>query len=294
MQNDDKRKYLRLNVDILVKYSIPGQKDTKETTSHNISTGGIQLDLTEQVANKTILSMEIYLPNNPKPIPSNGEVIWQAEKPNLAGKIPTGVKYLQSSYASMEKLTNFLLKYIKHLLVAKKEETASQPEEAVNLREMLTRERRMLGDKSPTINAPSFLMKEMNIPGDKVRYCRIQSGVSIKFKLAGSAEEESTSFSQYVSGGAVWLLLERQLPDGINMLVKLDLPEEKAVVTVAGTVESSSGKIYCDDKHMLTLYETKVKFSNIGQDDREMLIRYVYSCRHDYIMLGKNPPSDWV
>jgi len=78
MRNAEKRKFPRLSFDTELKYKIlnsPSPK-TKKSRVKNISTGGLCIMLLEKVKIETSLKLEIFLPNEDKPIIAKGKVAW--------------------------------------------------------------------------------------------------------------------------------------------------------------------------------------------------------------------------
>jgi len=289
----ERRHYVRIKTALPVRYGpVDRPEPLKTAVTTDVGINGIGMVVGEKLAVGTRLRLEIGLPDVKKPAQAIGKVIWQDDAESGAGKI-TGIEYIDVDSWEIEKLTNFVLNHLKGLLSDKHTLLKTLPDRH-DVEALFHREIRLPGDNSPAIKPPDFLTHEITIPGDMVRYCRIQSGMLLKYSVAGGAVQENRSLCQYVSGGAVWLLLDQPLKPKTVVKLRLDIPNTAKTIITNAQVESSVGRTYCDDKHTITLFETKIRFTDISQPDRAQIIRYVYSCRRDYFMLGKHPPSEWI
>jgi len=77
---EERRKYVRLDAKVSVKYRILERgQPIKESGSKDIGGGGIRLHLNEYLSKDTPLELEITLPAEPKPILAEGLVVWSKE-----------------------------------------------------------------------------------------------------------------------------------------------------------------------------------------------------------------------
>ena len=75
---DEKRKHKRVGISLFVRYKTPNSKTWHETIALNISPGGILLTLKENLKLGTEIEMDIYLPDEKKPIEAVGKVVWNS------------------------------------------------------------------------------------------------------------------------------------------------------------------------------------------------------------------------
>lgn len=94
----ERRNTDRLNIILEVKYYIDGK--IAAIKSVDISAGGIRLLLDEKIERKTVLHLEMKLPNHEHIIKTTGEVVWskesiEDEKGTAKRLFSTGVKFLK-------------------------------------------------------------------------------------------------------------------------------------------------------------------------------------------------------
>ncbi len=75
----ERRKYLRLEASVKVKYTVIGKPGTIKVFSKNISAGGLALLLDEQLAIDTPLQLQIKLPDLKASIRAIAQVVWQKD-----------------------------------------------------------------------------------------------------------------------------------------------------------------------------------------------------------------------
>ena len=73
----ERRKYMRLEASVKVKYTIIGKPGTIKVFSKDISAGGLCLLLDEQLAVDTPLQLEIRIPDLKEPFHTIARVVWQ-------------------------------------------------------------------------------------------------------------------------------------------------------------------------------------------------------------------------
>lgn len=102
--NDDKdrRKHIRINTEIDVLYEMASGNTVRKRSSltRNISLGGINLALSEKLLPGTRLSLQLNIPQKPKPIFTDGEIVWIKEIQEEPSKskeqrlFATGIKFI--------------------------------------------------------------------------------------------------------------------------------------------------------------------------------------------------------
>lgn len=283
---------MRLDSTIAVDYHVDTGQSTPNignTVTKNISAGGVRIVLKEKLSMNSIVNLTITLPDDQKAIKIVGQVAWQQN--NTEGTIDTGIKYIQIDPKDIQRITDYVLRCLSRRL------TETQQKIAVSKKAMmfLYKEIRVPGDKSQEIKAPDFLIDEVNIPGDKVRYAKISSSIALRYKIiSGNKKEEGASFSQYVSGRGVWFLTDKEIHVGESLEIRIDLPDSGIPVIAVGTVSSAKLQTRLDDQKESTYYEIGLQFKNISITDRKRVIRYVYNCKTDYMMIGRVPPPGWL
>jgi len=113
----ERRASIRVDTVLKTRYSVekkPNQK--KDSLSKNISMGGILIELSEKLAAPTLLLLEIFLPDDEKPVTAQGEVVWvkDIQKTDKSGRriFDTGIKFVSMDSQNKDKLD----KHIKSLI----------------------------------------------------------------------------------------------------------------------------------------------------------------------------------
>ncbi|PIU57208.1 MAG: hypothetical protein COS89_05085 [Deltaproteobacteria bacterium CG07_land_8_20_14_0_80_38_7] len=83
-QPENRRKFARLDLALTVSYKVSDQintsSDSIETSSSDISIGGLRLMTPTPLKNSTLLDLNIILPDDEEnPIEATGKVIWQTK-----------------------------------------------------------------------------------------------------------------------------------------------------------------------------------------------------------------------
>ena len=110
----DRRRFVRLNADVPVKYSLPKNSyDLKITKAKNISAGGICVTLNEKLASDTKISLEICLPTPNRHIVARGKVAWVEEEVKSNNKEGTrcfnvGIEFKEMSPEDRDALFHFI------------------------------------------------------------------------------------------------------------------------------------------------------------------------------------------
>jgi c-di-GMP-binding flagellar brake protein YcgR len=287
----EQRKFVRLDSSIAVEYRITGKSvhPPLNTITRNISSGGIRIPLKSRLLVGSTLDIVLKLPNLDHDIKVVGEIVWV--EPNKEGTYDAGIKYTHVDSNDIQKITDYVLRCLGKRL----SETQGRISMGKKAMMFLYKEIRVPGDKSKSVEAPNFLINEVNLPGDRVRYALISSSLSLKYKLvSGDKFVEDSSSSQYVSGRGIWFLSSHDIPVNSVLEVHLNLPDSSVPIIAICTVDSSRAQTRCDDTSKKLYYEISIRFKTISASDRKRIIRFVYNCKTDYLMIGKVPPPGWL
>ena len=100
--------------------------------------------------------------------------------------------------------------------------------------------------------------------------------------------------SQYIGSKGVWFLSEKALDQGAKIDIMIELPDKQPAIKALGEVSACKEEIRLNDAQKKAYYEINLKFTEIAAEERKRIIRYVYSCKTDYMMIGKVPPPGWL
>jgi len=287
----ERRKFIRLDSSLPIKYRRLDEKASfDKALTKNISGSGICIELKEVLAPGTRIQLEINLPNESKPIFFIGEVVWQDKiSSSPHGSLATGIRYIKIGLTQRQKITNYIINQFRNKYRNTIKPTLlSTPPKKSRLIDFFMKEVKLPGDKSRKISLPDFLVKEIKIPGDRTRYAWVESYIKLKYRSSKKGQQEK-SLSQYISGEGVLMLLEEELPPGSTIELEITLPATASPIYTQGKVIISQGSLRYNDKEVKIYYDTFVKFTHISSQDRRNIIRYVYSCRADYIKMLKIP-----
>lgn len=76
---EERRKFVRLDTKVNVKYRVLEEGQAQESFSKDLSGGGIRQHLNEKLAVATPLALEIRIPDEPRPVLAEGRVVWCKE-----------------------------------------------------------------------------------------------------------------------------------------------------------------------------------------------------------------------
>ena len=74
--SEERRRYIRLEAPIDIRYVVEGKDRVLRTVTKNISALGTRLSIPEEVGAKTSLEITMDLPNTPNPVHIKGQVVW--------------------------------------------------------------------------------------------------------------------------------------------------------------------------------------------------------------------------
>ena len=107
---EERRKFVRLETPIQVKYRISSQPHTEDKSlSKNISVGGIMILVGEKMTPGAQLDLEINIPEYNKIIYATGEIVWQEEiliKEEITHE--TGIKFVKIAKENQEKISKYI------------------------------------------------------------------------------------------------------------------------------------------------------------------------------------------
>jgi c-di-GMP-binding flagellar brake protein YcgR len=114
---EERRKYVRLGASVKIRYTIlPSGSTAPETYSKDLSLGGIRIEIRDQIQPKTMLDLELMLPNEEEWLKTKGEVVWQ-EQVIKKGKVlnETGIRFLEMDIKDKIKLNQYLLNLVSNM-----------------------------------------------------------------------------------------------------------------------------------------------------------------------------------
>lgn len=112
----ERRKYVRLNTQAQIRYTVIGKPGTIKVTSKNVSAGGICAIVSEQLAEDTPLQLEIDIPDLNEPIHALGRVVWQKKVEAAKNKsktcFDTGIEFTGISDFDRFNINRYVLEHI--------------------------------------------------------------------------------------------------------------------------------------------------------------------------------------
>jgi len=123
-EGKDRRKSIRINTEIDVLYEVTAGETIRKRTSmsRNISLEGINLALSEKLLPGTRLSLQLNIPQRPRPIFTDGEIVWVKEEvseeaaPEAKDQrlFATGIRFIYINPADERALHGFINQKIKN------------------------------------------------------------------------------------------------------------------------------------------------------------------------------------
>lgn len=106
----ERRKFIRLDTTIDIKYKILKMGKKGEAVSKNISGEGIRLSVDEEIPPASILLLEMKIPVYPESITAKGIVIWS--KKSGIKKFEIGVKFIKINPIVKTKIFKYIYEHI--------------------------------------------------------------------------------------------------------------------------------------------------------------------------------------
>ena len=101
----ERRKFVRLDASIDIKYKILKRGKWGETVTKNISGEGLRLAVKEEIPPASILLLEIKLPVYPPSITAKGIVIWSK-------KDEVGIKFIKINPVDQTRIFKYIYEHI--------------------------------------------------------------------------------------------------------------------------------------------------------------------------------------
>lgn len=114
---EERRKYVRLGASVKIKYTIlPYGSTSLGIYSKDMSVAGIKFEINEHIQPKTVLELEIMLPQEEEWLKPKGEVVWQ-EQVVRSGKVlnETGIRFLVMDINCKIKLNQYLSGLVRNI-----------------------------------------------------------------------------------------------------------------------------------------------------------------------------------
>lgn len=73
---EERRKFIRLSIDVQINYTVLSQTDQHRSKTKNIGEGGICLVTDGPLNSGTLLKLDIILPEDPPAIQTVGKIVW--------------------------------------------------------------------------------------------------------------------------------------------------------------------------------------------------------------------------
>lgn len=94
-EENERRTFVRINVDVPARYSIPKKvNNPKPVKTKNISVGGVAISLNEKLVLRDRISLEMAIPDIPTPVIVIGEVAWIRE--DVEQKDQQGIRHFSA------------------------------------------------------------------------------------------------------------------------------------------------------------------------------------------------------
>lgn len=110
---EERRKFIRLEVPVELKYIIEGDSARKEVTTKDLSCDGLRFISEQDIGEGAILELNLDIPNAVNPVHANGKVAWTRRLSTEDGSpYEVGVEFIKIE----EDNKNTFLKYLCDLI----------------------------------------------------------------------------------------------------------------------------------------------------------------------------------
>ncbi|HOW42171.1 MAG TPA: PilZ domain-containing protein [Candidatus Omnitrophota bacterium] len=105
---NERRKDLRVNNSVMVRYWIGDGFLKTGSRSADMSTGGVRLPLHQKLEPGTKVELSIEIENNAKPLIASGQVAWVERKKHPQYPFEIGIKFTRIDSGTLERLKKYL------------------------------------------------------------------------------------------------------------------------------------------------------------------------------------------
>lgn len=114
----EKRRFVRVDVPIRIRYQIEGKKDSRaEGISKNIGGMGICVHLSRELSIGSLLKLTLAIPGVPEPVETKARVVWidKAESvlSDFRGDFEAGLRFTSISRVGRAAIVNFICESVK-------------------------------------------------------------------------------------------------------------------------------------------------------------------------------------
>lgn len=114
----EKRRFVRVDVPIRIRYQIEGKKNSRaEGISKNIGGMGICVHLSHELSIGSLLKLTLAIPGVPEPVETKARVVWidKAESvlSDFRGDFEAGLKFTSISRVGRAAIVNFICESVK-------------------------------------------------------------------------------------------------------------------------------------------------------------------------------------
>ena len=110
---EEKRKFIRLQVPIEIKYIVEGAAVRKQVTTKDVSCEGLRFTTEEGISEGSLVELSVAIPKAPNPVHMNGRVVWtKRHATEDISPLEVGVEFIKIE----EDNKNTFLKYLCDLI----------------------------------------------------------------------------------------------------------------------------------------------------------------------------------
>ena len=108
----ERRKSIRLDITIDVKYKILKIGEKGAAITKNISGEGMRLSVSEEIPTASILLLEMKIPIYPELITAKGIVVWSKRSESKIKKFEIGVKFIKINPIAKTRIFKYIYEHI--------------------------------------------------------------------------------------------------------------------------------------------------------------------------------------
>ena len=95
MMEKERRKFKRFDAYMSVRYQVPGSEESKGIAlSKDLSREGLKLNSPTRLPEGSTVSLELDIPDDPKPVRTNGKIIWARSSQGQDQGYDVGIRFL--------------------------------------------------------------------------------------------------------------------------------------------------------------------------------------------------------
>ncbi len=112
---------------------------------------------------------------------------------------------------------------------------------------------------------------------ERRKFIRLNINVQIRFSIIEDYKAQKIAETKDIGAGGICLILDQELKKGDTLKLDIVLPDDPPTIHALGRVVWTKSFSMAMEKN--TRYDTGIEFTEIGDEDRKKINKYVFSLK---------------